>query len=165
MQCEVGIPNSLCPAIQPTKSQTEGFGGEPVGEGAAAASESESAIRPPARVSNIHIESGSVAVGETKTLPVWVTVSDNYNLTAVTLDIAFDPTIVAFNDCVTNESTFDLTLCALQDGDGQPPNVVSVTALSVSGVNGELFLGEVAFTGLQQGITNLSLKPICTRDW
>jgi hypothetical protein len=105
-----------------------------------------------------------VAVGETKTLPVWVTGSDNYNLTAVTLDIAFDPTIVAFNDCVTNESTFDLSLCALQDGDGQPPEVVSITALAVSGVNGELFLGEVAFTGLQQGFTDLTLTTRTFED-
>jgi hypothetical protein len=176
MQCEVGIPNSLCPTVQVpsgnTESQTEDFieepagetAGMPVGEGAAAAAESESAIRPSARVSSIHVESGSVAVGEMKTLQVWVNVPAENSLTAVTLDIAFDPDVVAFNDCTTNESTFDLSLCALQDGDGQPPDVVSITALAVSGVNGELLLGEVAFTGLQQGTTDLTLSARAFED-
>ncbi|MFZ0546726.1 MAG: LamG-like jellyroll fold domain-containing protein [Candidatus Promineifilaceae bacterium] len=167
MQCEVGIPNGLCPTSVPTESQVEGMigaqAGMAVGEGAAGTAESGPVIRPSARMSNIFIESGLVAAGQTTVLPVWVNIPDNDNLTALTLDISYDPDIVAFDDCTTNETDFTLSLCALQDGDGQP-NTVSFTALSVDGVSGELLLGEVAFAGLQQGVSGLSLTVRAFED-
>ncbi|MFZ0546704.1 MAG: cohesin domain-containing protein [Candidatus Promineifilaceae bacterium] len=148
MQCEVGIANSLCPTAVSTEAQVEGMVREEanatVGEGTART----------ARVSNIQIESGSVGAGQTTTLSVWVTVPESNNLTAVTLDITFDPNIVAFDDCTTNDTDFTLSLCALQAEDGQ---TISLTALSVGGSNGQMLLGELAFTGLLQGISNLSL--------
>jgi hypothetical protein len=155
MQCEVGITNSLCPTVQPTDSQVEGLteeaSGAASGDIPAATAEPESGIRSSNLVTNIQINNSSVAVGETTIIPVWVTVPDASGLTAVTLDITFNPAIVTFNNCTTNEAAFDLSLCALQ-GDG---HTVSTTALSVSGFSGEAFLVQLSFTGLAQGSSHL----------
>ncbi|MFZ0545348.1 MAG: cohesin domain-containing protein, partial [Candidatus Promineifilaceae bacterium] len=77
----------------------------------------------------------------------------NNSLSAVTLDITFDPAIVSFDGCTSNESSFDLGLCALQE-DGR---TVSISALAVSGLSGETLLGEIGFTGKAEGVSNLSL--------
>jgi hypothetical protein len=156
MQCEVGISNSLCPTVIPTEAQVE----ELMGEGASATAETQSGIRPFNRRTTIQIENGLVGVGETTTLPVWVNVPADNGLMAVTLDVTFDPTIVAFDGCTINDSVFDLSLCALQD-DGR---TVSITALAVSGFSGETFLAEISFTGLAQGSSALDLASRTFED-
>jgi hypothetical protein len=156
MQCEVGIANSLCPTAVPTESQVDGL----VGESAIGTAETESGIRPSNQVTTIQVDNGSVGVGEMTSLPVWVNVPADNSLTAVTLDVTFDPTIVAFEGCTTNDSVFDLSLCALQD-DGR---TVSITALAVSGFSGETFLAEVSFTGLAQGNSQLGLTSRAFED-
>ncbi|MFZ0545430.1 MAG: cohesin domain-containing protein [Candidatus Promineifilaceae bacterium] len=155
MQCEVGIPNSLCPgADEPAgKSQVEGMVGGLIGESA----ENKPPSQPSMAPSTIHIGSGEAAVGESLTIPVQVNVPDGNSLTAVTLDIAFDPAVVEFTDCEANSTDFSLSLCNLSEGDGNSPDIVSFTALAVVGVSGDLSLGNVTFTGLAEGITNLTL--------
>jgi hypothetical protein len=133
-----------------------------------AAAESESMIRPSARATTIKVDSGEVGLGQTKTLPIWVHVPEANNLTAITLDITFDSSIVTFVGCQTNESAFSLSLCALQEGQEEGgesyQKTVSITALALNGVRGDLLLAEVEFTGHTSGITQLTLNSRAFED-
>ncbi len=170
MQCEVGISNSLCPTVQPTESQVEGKAEEmTAGTSLNGATESDSTIRPSARRSTIRINADSVGVGETVIVPVQVNVPAHSSLTAVTIDITYNPNLVAFDGCQTNDSAFDLSLCAVQEnqeGDGKDGTLstVSITALAVAGQNGQLLLAEVGFKGLVAGVTDLNLTVSAFED-
>lgn len=107
--------------------------------------------------SAIAIGSGTINMGEQITVPISLSVPAPNLLVAITLRVEYDPTIVDFVSCSANTSDFTAALCNQNDGNGEPPDSVAFTALSVTGVNGELVLGEIAFLGAGVGTTDLHL--------
>jgi hypothetical protein len=114
--------------------------------------------REPLIPSTITINSGTVAVGEIFTASIDLDVPAANNLTAITIDVQYDPTVLASDGtCLVNTTDFTLNICNRSDGDGQPPDVFSYTALNVTGVNGVINLGKIPFTGLSAGTSDLTI--------
>lgn len=101
--------------------------------------------------------SGTVAVGNEVTIPITISVPLTNVLAALTIHVAYDPALVDFAACSANTNTFDAAICNNDDDDGIFPDTVAFTALSVSGVNGELALGSIRFLGLLPGASALTI--------
>jgi hypothetical protein len=74
---------------------------------------------------------------------------------AATIRIQYDPTTLIFDSCTTNNADFDFNLCNRSEGDGNPPDVISFSAISAFGVNGPLQLGTITFSGNSSGASSL----------
>ena len=108
--------------------------------------------------STISINSGMVTSGEVFTASIDLDVPPSNSLTAVTIDIEYDPTVLGSSGaCFANTANFTLNLCNRSDGDGQPPDVFSYTAINVTGVNGVINLGAIPFTAVNPGTSALNI--------
>jgi hypothetical protein len=105
--------------------------------------------------STITIGSGVTAGGDPITVPITIDVPTDNNLTALTLHIQYDPTVLTFDSCAVNDDDFDFNLCNRSEGDGIPPDVVSFSAISAFGTNGILELGTITFIGNNVGSSSL----------
>ena len=156
MQCEVGIANPLCPGAAPNgqpggapADEVGGVGGTDVDIGPAGS-----------RPAVLSVGSGRLEVGETVTIPVSAYIPPNTTgLSALTVDITYDPAIVEYVGCQADETQFSLSLCNLSNGEAKESATVTFSALAVVGVTGDLSLGNITFTGRANGHSRLALSP------
>ncbi|MFZ0545925.1 MAG: cohesin domain-containing protein [Candidatus Promineifilaceae bacterium] len=107
--------------------------------------------------STISIESGVISSGETITVSIDLNIPTPNSLSAATLRFEFDPTVIRFDSCATNNTDFQLNLCNLSESDGVSPDVVSFSAISVFGIAGDINLGTITFTGTDVGTSPMTI--------
>ena len=120
-------------------------------------------ILSPTTGSLIEIESKTYNVGQSRTVVITATVPPTASLDAFTIHVEYDPAIINYNNFCIVGSLFT-GVCNESDGDGFPPDVVSFSAVSVTGVNGVVRLGELAFAGTGVGTTPLHLVVATWND-
>jgi hypothetical protein len=115
------------------------------------------AAQPPRVITGSLIETGSAVIdqGQMTTIAITATVPTTASLNAFTIHIEFDPTILGYNACAVGGPFTGP--CNLSDGNGVPPDVVSFSAVNVTGVNGVLTLGTITFNGDSPGSSALHI--------
>lgn len=106
--------------------------------------------------STITVGSDTINVGDATTVPVNLSIPPTGALSLVNINIEFDPTIVGYVTCTANPVGFVFNSCSLSDGNGVPPDVINFTAFA-SGINGNVQLGELSFSGDAVGISPLHI--------
>lgn len=112
----------------------------------------------PLSPSTITISSSTVQPGESLSVSIDLAVPAPNSLTALTIDIQYDPTVLTSDGtCFANTApaNFTLNLCNRSDGDGVPPDVFSYSAINVTGVNGMINLGSIPFVASSTGASDL----------
>ena len=135
LQCEVGLTNGFCPP-------------------AAMASESGQGLSSPL-AATLGIGSGSLAPGGRLDVPLTTNLG-NHVLGAATIEVQYDPDILAVTSCTEDPgSAFDLAVCNADMAAGK----VGITAVSAKGVSGDVVLVQINFqaTGVEGDTSPLFL--------
>jgi hypothetical protein len=123
LQCEVGIPNTLCPG---TGTQSRGPGQDP------------GSLQKSAR-----LDIGAVEIRPDGTLraPIWLALGDRL-LGAATVRLEFDPAAYKVEACTVDPAArMDGAMCHIDAATGE----VRLTGLKTQGISGDLVLAEVTF--------------------
>ncbi len=139
-QCAIGIDNSLCPSTHTR------------------------AVQPPSDVpTTIGVETQQITVGETATFPVSAVVPTMDNLSAATIAIYYDPTLVSATDCQIDGSLIGACNPAY-DNDGFAPDVLLFSVIAPMGATGAFDLADITLRGEAVGNGTLTIDVRSLRN-
>lgn len=105
----------------------------------------------------VRVGSGSVAPGGTVDIPLDALALPAPGLAAVTVDVVYDPSVVTVTDCTPDpDALFDTSLCRIDFA----PNTIRFTAISATGLSGDLALADITFEGFPGSAGDSSLLEV-----
>lgn len=139
LQCTVKITNSFCPIQANPSNRWYSMAGDAV----------------------LSVGSQTAAPNSTVTIPVTMTVNSG-RLGAATIEIHYDPAVVKPVNCLVNpQGHLDSVLCNINfERDGNKPDVISFSALSLNGITAKAHLVNLIFEAVGQADSTTDLTAV-----